>query len=91
MQLVGVCVDVVVRDVDEVAEVVSVGADDDVRPRGVYLREPVAQIVEEGQGQALALVGELVEDLGEVGGLAGESGQRESDGFSAADVVGDPV
>ncbi len=78
-QRVVVRVDVRVRDADQIAEEVPVGADDEPRARRVQLPDPGAQPVQEAQGETFTLVGEPADDLGGVGGLAGEAGEGEAD------------
>ncbi|GGX42498.1 hypothetical protein GCM10010341_75590 [Streptomyces noursei] len=88
-EFVGVGIDVLVGDADEVAEGVAVGADDHASAGRVDPPDLGAQGVEEAEGEAFSLVGEVAEDFGGVGGLAGEAGQGEGDGGVVAYEVGD--
>lgn len=78
-QRVGIRVDVMVGHLDEVAEDMSVRADDHPGPGRVVSRDAGAERVQEAQRQPFALVGEAAQHLGRVGRLAGEARQGEHD------------
>lgn len=90
-QRIGIGVDVPVGHLDEVAEDMSVRADDHPGPGRVVPRDPGAERVQEAQRQPFALVGEVAQHLGRVGRLAGEARQGEHDRLARRHRRGEPL